>query len=173
MRSFNEGKACDAVINRIEVREGQTRGELRFPEQEHHTAPVELVCQIGRQLFAFEHTSIEPFEQHKKLEVKASAHFQPIQKRLADSYPPKSTLSCRFQPRLRWACDHKKSGAVPPARGPASHHIRNVVSPIFLYPALQIRHTVAAAQPCGQLCTPLHDVTCAKATSWCTDLPVN
>jgi hypothetical protein len=173
MRGFNEGKACDAVINRIEAREGQTRGELRFPEQEHHTAPVELVCQIGRQLFALEHTSIEPFEQHKKLEVKAPAHFQPIQKRLAGFLPPeehfelqvpaKATLGLRPQ-------EIRGRASGPRTREPPHSQRRE---PHFPVSGLQIRHTVAAAQPCGQLCTPLHDVTCAKATSWCTDLPVN
>jgi hypothetical protein len=87
MRGFNEGKACDAVIKRIEARKGQTRGELRFPEREHHAAPVELVCLIGGQHFAFEHTSIKPFEQHMELEVKAPAHFRPIQERLTGLLP--------------------------------------------------------------------------------------
>ena len=105
MRGFNEGKACDAVIKRIETREGQPRGDLRFPEREHHAAPVELVCEIGGRLFAFEHTSIEPFEQHMELEVKAPAHFWPIQERLtgllpADEHfvlevPAKATLHLR------------------------------------------------------------------------------
>lgn len=78
MRQFNEGKACDAVIRRIEAREGHTRTELRFPEREHHSAPVELTCRIGHHLFAFEHTSIEPFERLTELEAKAGAHFKPI-----------------------------------------------------------------------------------------------
>ena len=105
MRGFNEGKACDAAIKLIESREGQIRSQLRFPEREHHVAPVELVCQIGERLFAFEHTSIEPFEQHVELEAKAPSHFRPIQDRLTGflpahehfvlQIPAKATLSLR------------------------------------------------------------------------------
>jgi hypothetical protein len=88
MRGFNEGKACDAVIRRIEARENQPRRDLRFPEQEHHPAPVEVTCRIGANLYAFEHTGIEPFEQHLALEAKAVAHFQPIKSRLHGLLPP-------------------------------------------------------------------------------------
>ncbi len=84
MRRFNEGKACDAVIRHIEAREGQPRGNIRFPEREKHAAPVELICQIGGRLYAFEHSGIEPFEQHTELEAKA----QPIRDRVHGLLPP-------------------------------------------------------------------------------------
>jgi hypothetical protein len=87
MMRFNEGKACDAVVRRIEAREGSFRSDPRFPEAARHPAPVEFTCSIGGQLFAIEHTGIEPFEQHLKLEAKAKAHFEPIQKRLAEVLP--------------------------------------------------------------------------------------
>ena len=90
LRRFNEGKACDAVIKRIEKRENCARSGIRFPEQQHHPAPVELTCRIGGQLFAVEHTGIEPFEQHTELEAKAQAHFRPIQDRLAGLLPADS-----------------------------------------------------------------------------------
>jgi hypothetical protein len=77
----HEGKACDAVIKRIEAREGHLRSGVRLEQR------VELVCRIGGQLFAFEHTAIEPFEQLFKLEQKAPAHFQPIQERLINALP--------------------------------------------------------------------------------------
>ena len=61
---FNEGKACDAVLQHLERRAGATRSAMRFPEKEGHPAPVELVCTIGGRLYAIEHTGIEPFEGH-------------------------------------------------------------------------------------------------------------
>jgi hypothetical protein len=76
MIRFNEGKACDAIICHIEAREGHIRQSLRFPEKEGHNAPIELACSIGGQLYAFEHTGIEPFEGH--IEIEAKAHFQPL-----------------------------------------------------------------------------------------------
>ena len=75
-RRFNEGKACDVVIRSIEMREGGSRQELRFPEQEQHEHPVELTCLIGNRHFAFEHTGIELFEDQIRLEVEA--HFAPL-----------------------------------------------------------------------------------------------
>lgn len=64
MNASNEGKACDAVIRRLEAQYGFGRQEVRYPEKENHPAPVEVVCSIGGQRFAFEHTIIEPFERH-------------------------------------------------------------------------------------------------------------
>ena len=89
MARTHEGRACDAVIRRIEAREGHSRSDLTFPEKKQDwAAAVEVTCRIGDQLFAFEHTTIEPFERHLELEARASAHFQPIQDRLAGRLPP-------------------------------------------------------------------------------------
>jgi hypothetical protein len=66
---FHEGKACDAIIRRIEQRERAVRQSLRSPEHERHLAPIELACEIDGQLFAFEHTGIEPFAGHLRLET--------------------------------------------------------------------------------------------------------
>lgn len=85
---FNEGKACDAVIRRIEAREGKLRHNVRFPEKEKHSGPVEIACSIGESIFAFEHTGIEPFEGHLELEAKAKSHFEPLQTRLLGRLPP-------------------------------------------------------------------------------------
>lgn len=71
MKGFNEGKACEAILRHIEQREGSVRRDLRFPEQEHHPAPVELTCLIGNRLFALEHTGIEPFEGQVEIEAKS------------------------------------------------------------------------------------------------------
>lgn len=88
MLTFNEGKVCEAIIRYLETREGARRADLRSPEQEHHAFPVELVFKIGQQLFALEHTGIEPFEGHMQLEGEASRHIEPIRAALADALPP-------------------------------------------------------------------------------------
>jgi hypothetical protein len=76
---FNEGKACDAVIRRIEAREGCRRGnDGRSPEREGHAAPVEFACTIGGRLFAFEHTGLEPFAGQIESEVDTERWFKPI-----------------------------------------------------------------------------------------------
>src|SRR6266851_3520816 len=78
MLKFNEGKACDAVIRRIEQRECASRRNLRQPEREQHPAPIELACEIGDRLYAFEHTGIEPFEGRMRMTADARTHFNPL-----------------------------------------------------------------------------------------------
>jgi hypothetical protein len=82
---FNEGKACDAVIRWIEIRESAARQQLRFLKQERHQDPVELTCVIGNRLFGFEHTGIEPFEDQIRLEVEA--HFSPLRQEFSQVVP--------------------------------------------------------------------------------------
>ena len=86
----NEGKACDAVLRDIESRSGATRCDLIFPEKTHGFDPVELVCMVGTQRFAFEHTRIEPFAGHIQLEAEAKRHFEPITERMATRLPAES-----------------------------------------------------------------------------------
>jgi hypothetical protein len=84
-KGFNEGKACDAVIRWIEQREGNSRGQLIFPEAEGHAASIELTCMIGNRRFAFEHTGIEPFEGQIELEI--NAHFAPLRQLFSTVVP--------------------------------------------------------------------------------------
>jgi hypothetical protein len=90
--TFNEGKACDAVIRVLETREGQIREDLRFPEQEGHAAPIELTCRIGNRLFTVEHTGIEPFAGHVQLQAQADKHVRPIHTMLKGKLPPTETF---------------------------------------------------------------------------------
>ena len=84
---FNEGKACDAVLRCLERREDAQRTELRSPERDLHEAPIELTCRIGARLFALEHTGIEPFEGHVRMEAQADRHFKPIEQLVAGKLP--------------------------------------------------------------------------------------
>jgi hypothetical protein len=85
---FNEGKACDAVIRRLEAREGKLREDVRFPERERHSAPVEIVCKIGETQVAFEHTGIEPFAGHVQMQAQAEERLGPIKTMLDGKLPP-------------------------------------------------------------------------------------
>jgi len=95
MAKFNEGKVCDAIIRHIEAREGSQRQNLRSPEQEGHAAPVELTCSIDRQLYAFEHSGIEPFE--GQIEIEAKAHFEPLRAALSPSRTSLPALKARVR----------------------------------------------------------------------------
>lgn len=90
---FNEGKALDAVLRRIEERDAVSRGnDLRSPEKEDHAAPIELVCTIGNQFFAFEHTGIEPFPRQIEMGERSQQLFRPIEDQLVGRLPPEDSF---------------------------------------------------------------------------------
>ena len=86
-RSSNEGKACDAVLRYIETRDDAKRVDLIFPEKAHHVGPVELVCSIGPQRYALEHTRIEPIAGFIQLNAEAERHFKPLENMLVGKLP--------------------------------------------------------------------------------------
>lgn len=80
-----EGEVCDAMVQRLEEREGQKRADLHWPERENHQHPVELTFKLGDQLYALEHTLIEPFEGHIRMEAQTEKLFAPITDALKDA----------------------------------------------------------------------------------------
>lgn len=83
----NEGKCCDAVLRRIEAELGVGRQNVRKPEALGDPAPIDLACEIGGQLFAFEHTRIEPFVGFIQMNQEASWRVAPIQHAISDRVP--------------------------------------------------------------------------------------
>jgi hypothetical protein len=82
---YNEGKAIDAVLRRIEARDQAVRlNDGRSPDDLNDPDPlrrVDYICTIGNVLYAFEHTGIEPFGNQIELEVHNRKLFQPIRER--------------------------------------------------------------------------------------------
>ena len=88
---YNEGKAIDAVLRRIEARvaelrrgDGWSPDDQRDPDKDRR---VDYVCTIGDQLYAFEHTGIEPFENQIKMEVHNRNLFEPVVAHFANKEP--------------------------------------------------------------------------------------
>jgi hypothetical protein len=84
---YNEGKAIDAVIRRIEERDrcsrqddGWSPDDLGDPDPERR---VDYVCTVGDRLYAFEHTGIEPFGNQIEMEVRNRTLFEPIIERFS------------------------------------------------------------------------------------------
>jgi hypothetical protein len=81
-RRYNEGKAIDAVLRRIEARDHALRlSGGRSPDDLNDPDPlrrVDYVCTVGNALYAFEHTGIEPFGNQIELEVHNRKLFEPI-----------------------------------------------------------------------------------------------
>jgi len=82
-----EGKACDAVLRHLEGRLSASRKNVRFPEKEKDAAPVEIACRLNDQLYAFEHTTVEPFTGQIQNDVFFDRQFIPIGERLGPSVP--------------------------------------------------------------------------------------
>jgi hypothetical protein len=85
---YNEGKAIDAVLQRIEARDHAVRlNDGRSPDDLNDPDPlrrVDYVCTVGRTLHAFEHTGIEPFADQIELEVHNRSLFAPIVARFSN-----------------------------------------------------------------------------------------
>jgi hypothetical protein len=85
MLNFNEGKACEAIVRRLEEREAAKRSNMRWPEQEQHKAAVEIAFNLGNQLIALEHAGIEPFPGHVQMEAQSKRLYSPITDALKDA----------------------------------------------------------------------------------------
>jgi hypothetical protein len=83
-RRYSEGKSIDAVIRFIEMRDNAIRrADGRSPDDLHDKNPqrrVDYVCTVEDQLYAFEHTGIEPFSNQILMEIKNGKLFDPIVK---------------------------------------------------------------------------------------------
>jgi len=86
-KPFNEGKSCDALIRYLETENGVARSNLRSPERDRHKNPVELIWGLGEQLYALEHTGIEPFKGFIEQGADWARHFDPIKAALRGIHP--------------------------------------------------------------------------------------
>jgi Ribosomal protein L7/L12 dimerisation domain len=77
-RGFNEGLACEALVQYLERRENGLRSDVEWPDAEQHSLPIEVAFKIGDEQYALEHTGIEPFTGLIEMEVKAAQLFDPI-----------------------------------------------------------------------------------------------
>lgn len=64
MATNNEGKCCDAVLRILEERHQARRTDVQRDTADQRG--VEVVCSIGEQRYALEHTLIEPFPENQK-----------------------------------------------------------------------------------------------------------
>jgi hypothetical protein len=105
---FHEGKCCDAVLKWLENRLGLQRSSLRSPEKEHDPAPVEFTCSFGSQLFALEHTGVEPFEGHVRLQAEAERDFGPIYAAVAGRLPASDLFELQIPARAMQALTRRQ-----------------------------------------------------------------
>jgi hypothetical protein len=111
---FNEGKACDAVLRHLEKREAAARTHLRFPDREGHSAPVELVCKLGSQLYALEHTGVEPFEGHMRGNAENERLWLPVVSGVAGRIPRNDDFALHVPVR---AMEDQRARDIPAIQG--------------------------------------------------------
>ena len=87
MAQNNEGKVCDSILRYLEARHNVVRQNVERPETENHPDPVELTFALGEQIYALEHTRIEPFEGYLALNAQAPEFVGPIQNSLQNTLP--------------------------------------------------------------------------------------
>lgn len=93
MLKLNEGKACDAIVRLLEERAGASRANLQTHDKhEEAERRIELTFWLGSQLFAVEHTGIEPFARFMQLNAEARFHFDPIKDAVKHAIPPNEVI---------------------------------------------------------------------------------
>jgi hypothetical protein len=89
MLMLNEGKVCEAIVRQLEAREGTTRADVQRPDEANRrTAAVELTWWLGSQLYALEHTAVEPFDDYMRMTNEGGRHYDPILAALQTGLPP-------------------------------------------------------------------------------------
>ncbi len=82
MLKFHESETCEGIIRHLEFREAKTRNDVRLRDKGNHTSPdarVEMTFWLGDQLYAIEHTGIEPFDGFMEHQNRAPELFGPLE----------------------------------------------------------------------------------------------
>jgi hypothetical protein len=86
MLNFHQSETCEGIIQHLERREGATRYDVQLRDIGNHTSPdarVEMTFRLGNQLYAMEHTGIEPFDGFMEHQNRATALFKPLEAGIA------------------------------------------------------------------------------------------
>ena len=96
MLRFDQDRVCEAIIRHLEAREGCARADLCMRDEGSDIAGVdervEMTFRLGDQLYALEHTGIEPFDGFVEMNNEANRLFEPLQKSLTGVLDPTSTF---------------------------------------------------------------------------------
>ncbi len=86
MLRFHESETCEGIIQHLEKRERAKRRDVHVRDKGNHTSPdarVEMTLRLGGQLYAIEHTGIEPFDGFMEQQNRAPALFKPLEAAIA------------------------------------------------------------------------------------------
>jgi hypothetical protein len=95
MLGFNQDRVCEAIIRHLEAREGHQRADVCCRDDGADIAGVdarvEMTFSIGGQLYALEHTGIEPFDGFVEMNNEGGRLFEPLRQSLTGLLDPGST----------------------------------------------------------------------------------
>jgi hypothetical protein len=101
MLRFDQNRVCEAIIRHLEAREGHPRADVCLRDHGMEIASVdarvEMTFFIGGQLYALEHTGIEPFDGFVEMNNEAGRLFDPLQQGLTGLLDPGSTFELTIQ----------------------------------------------------------------------------
>jgi hypothetical protein len=92
MLTFNEGRACDAIV-RIFLEDVQRSNVRWHDEHPHGDRNVELTFNLGADLYAMEHTGIEPFDDFMNMNNTSGWLFDPIISAVSGAVPSSEVIN--------------------------------------------------------------------------------
>src|SRR5262249_7521644 len=82
MLKFHQEETCEGIIQQLEAREGKTRRDVcerdKGPHMASPNARVEMTFLLDEQLYALEHTGVEPFDGFMELQNTADQRVEPF-----------------------------------------------------------------------------------------------
>ena len=93
----NEGRVCDAVVRALEKWTRETRTDLRHPDKEGGSPPVDLRLRLGAQDYAIEHTRIESFGNQIGTVTVANRIVRHVRKNIPDLSPGPAYYELQFR----------------------------------------------------------------------------
>ena len=92
----NEGRACDAVVRSLEKWTRKTRADVRHPDREGASPPIDLRLRLGGQDYAIEHTRIESFENQIGTVAVANRIILHVRNHIPDPFPGPAYYELQF-----------------------------------------------------------------------------
>ena len=92
----NEGRVCDAVVRTLEKWTRETRSDVRHPDKEGGTPPVDLRLKLDPQEYAIEHTRIESIENQIATVVVAKRIIEHIRKTIPEPFSSLAYYELQF-----------------------------------------------------------------------------
>jgi hypothetical protein len=153
MLNFHQIETCEGIIQHIERREGATRHDVQLRDIDNHTSPnarVEMTFRLGSQLYAVEHTGIEPFEGFMEHQNRAPTLFKPLEEGIAEALTELLVPGVVIEMHIPIdAVTGRKMPEVRLLQAALIEHVRTIAPTLPIRKYADYRGTLLTAQPIG------------------------